>query len=176
MKAVAGIFDLTRPYFGFNSANVFKQVGTVESKGAEFSVSGALTPRLNVVAGGVFLSPRVTASDAAEGDIGSRPVGIPTHLLIMNANWKTPAKGLELDLAISHRGNAAATTDNAVFIPPRARVDVGGHYHFRLANRAATFRLQMVNLFNNAGYGFAGSGIYVANAGRYVQGYLTVDL
>ena len=176
VKAVAGIFDLTRPYFGFNSANVFKQVGTVESKGAEFSLSGSVTPRLNIVAGGVFLSPRVTASDSAEGEIGSKPVGIPTHLLIMNANWKTPAKGLELDLALSHRGSAAATTDNAVFIPPRARVDIGGHYHFKLAKRDATLRLQMVNLFDNAGYGLAGSGIYAANAGRFVQGYLTVDL
>ena len=57
VKAVAGIFDLTRPYFGFNSSNVFKQVGTVESRGAEFSLSGSVTSRLNVVAGGVLLRP-----------------------------------------------------------------------------------------------------------------------
>ena len=69
-KAVAGIFDLTRPYFGFNYANLFTQVGTVESRGAEFSLSGSVTSRLSVVAGGVFLKPRVTASDSAEGDIG----------------------------------------------------------------------------------------------------------
>lgn len=177
VKAVAGIFDLTRPYFGFNSANVFKQVGTVESRGAEFSVSGSVTPKLNVVAGGVFLRPRVTASDSAEGDIGSKPVGLPTHLLSMNANWKTSfAKGLELDLAVVHRGEAPATTDNAVFLPPRARVDLGSHYHFKVGKRDATLRLQLVNLFDNAGYGLAGSGVYVSNAGRFVQGYLTVDL
>lgn len=177
LKAVAGVFDLTRPYFGFNSANVYKQVGTVESRGAEFSLSGNLTPRLNVVAGGVLLRPRVTASDSAERNIGSKPVGIPTHLLIMNANWKTPlAKGVELDLGFTHRGKAAATTNNAVFLPARARVDLGGHYHFKLAKRDATLRVQMVNVFNNAGYGLAGSGVYTSNAGRYVQGYLTVDL
>lgn len=176
VKAVAGIFDLTRPYFGFNSANLFTQIGTVESRGAEFSLSGSLTSRLSVVAGGVFLKPRVTASNSAEGDIGSKPVGIPAHLLIMNANWKTPAKGLELDLGLQHRGSAAATTNNAVFIPARARVDVGGHYRFKLADKSATFRLQMVNLFNNAGYGLAGSGVYVLSTGRFVQGYLTVDL
>ena len=177
VKAVAGLFDLTRPYFGFNSANVFKQVGTVESRGAEFSVSGSVTPRLNIVGGGVLLRPRVTAGDAADGDIGSKPVGIPTHLLIMNANWKTPiAKGLELDLGLVHRGSVPATTNNAVFLPPRARVDIGTHYHFKLARKDATLRVQMVNLFNNAGYGLAGSGIYTSNPGRYVQGYLTVDL
>jgi hypothetical protein len=62
-----------------------------------------------------------------------------------------------------------------VSIPPKARVDLGGHYRFRLAKRSATFRLQLVNLFNNAGYGLAGSGIYTSNMSRNVQGYMTVD-
>jgi iron complex outermembrane receptor protein len=176
LKAVVGVFDLTRPYFGFDAANVFKQVGTVESRGAEFSVSGSVTPRLDLVAGGVFLKPRVTATDAADSSIGSKPVGIASHLLIANLNWRTPiANGLELDLALSHRGRTPATTDNQVFIPARARVDLGGHYRFKVAKRSATLRLQLVNLFNNAGYGLAGSGVYTPNPSRYVQGYLTVD-
>jgi iron complex outermembrane receptor protein len=174
IKAVAGVFDLTKPYFGFDSANVYRQVGTVESKGAEFSVSGSITPRLDVVAGGMLLNPKVTASSAM-GNIGSKPVGLPTHLLIANANWKSPLKGLELDLALQHRGRTPATTDNLVFLPPRARLDLGSHYRFRLAGRNATFRLQLVNLLNNEGWGLAGSGVYTGNSGRYVQGYLTVD-
>ncbi len=47
---------------------------------------------------------------------------------------------------------------------------------FNIAKRSATFRLQMVNVFDNPGYGLAGSGIYTSNPGRYVQGYLAVDL
>ena len=176
VKAVAGVFDLTRPYFGFDGANVFRQVGTVESRGAEFSLSGSVTPRLDVVAGGMFLDPRVTASQVV-GNIGSKPVGLPTHLLIANANWKTPfAKGLEFDMALVHRGRTPATTDNLVFLPERARVDLGTHYRFKLANRSATLRLQVVNLFDNAGWGLAGSGVYTSNPARYVQGYLTVDI
>ena len=174
IKAAAGVFDLTKPYFGFDSANVYRQVGTVESKGAEFSISGSVTPRLDVVAGGMLLNPKVTASSAM-GNIGSKPVGLPTHLLIANANWKSPLEGLELDVALQHRGRTPATTDNLVFLPPRARVDLGSHYRFRLARRSATFRLQLVNLFNNEGWGLAGSGVYTGNSGRYVQGYLTVD-
>jgi iron complex outermembrane receptor protein len=123
----------------------------------------------------MLLKPRVTAADTAVGNIGSRPVGLPTHLLIANANWKTPAKGLELDLALVHRGRSPATTDNQVFIPERARVDIGGHYRFKIARRSSTFRLQLVNLFDNSGYGLAGSGVYTSNPHRYVQGYLTVD-
>jgi len=174
VKAVVGVFDLSRPYFGFDFANVYKQVGTVKSRGAEFSLSGSVTSKLDIVAGGMFLRPRVTA-DAAIGNIGSKPVGLPTHLLIANANWKTPAKGLELDLAISHRGRTPATTDNLVFVPPRARIDIGSHYRFKIASRSATFRVQVVNLFKNAGWGIVGSGVYTANPGRYAQAYLTVD-
>jgi len=176
LKAVVGVFDLSRPYFGFDSANVYKQIGQVRSRGAEFSVSGSVTPRLDIVAGGMLLKPRVTADASATGKIGSRPVGLPTHLLILNANWKSPISAkLELDLGLVHRGPTPATTDNTVFIPAKARVDLGGHYRFRLAKRSATFRLQLVNLFNNAGYGLAGSGIYTSNMSRNVQGYLTVD-
>jgi iron complex outermembrane receptor protein len=174
VRAVVGLFDLSRPYFGFDGANVYRQVGTVRSRGAEFSLSGSVTPKLGVVAGGMFLKPKVTAN-AAVGNIGSKPTGLPTHLLIGNANWKTPAKGLELDVAVLHRGRSAATTDNAVFIPPRARLDLGGHYHFKLDRRDATFRLQVVNVFDNVGWGLAGSGIYTSNPGRFAQGYLTVD-
>jgi len=175
VKAVVGVFDLSRPYFSFDSANVYKQVGTVRSRGAEFSVSGSVTPRLDVVAGGMFLKPRVTAA-AAMGDVGSRPVNLPTHLLILNANWKTPfARGLELDLGVSQRGRAPATTDNLVFVPARARVDLGTHYRFKIDRRSATFRVQAVNIFNNTGWGIAGPGVYTTNAGRFVQAYLTVD-
>ena len=175
LKAVAGVFDLSRPYFSFDSANVYKQVGTVRSRGAEFSVSGSVTPKLDIVAGGMFLDPKVTA-DAAANNIGSKPVGLPTHLLILNANWKTPAQGLELDMAVTHRGRTPSTTDNLVSVPARARFDVGGHYRFKIARRNATFRLQLVNLFDNRGWGIAGSGVYSSNPGRYVQGYLTIDL
>jgi iron complex outermembrane recepter protein len=175
VKAVVGVFDLSRPYFSFDPSNVYKQVGTVRSRGAEFSVSGAATPKLDIVAGGMILKPKVTASDAADDSIGPKPVGLPTHLLIANANWKTPLQGLELDMAVSHRGRTPATTNNLVFIPARARVDLGTHYRFKIAKRSATLRLQLVNLFDNAGYGLAGSGVYTTNAGRFLQGYLTVD-
>jgi len=176
VKAVAGVFDLTRPYFSFDSANVFRQVGTIRNRGAEFSISGSVTPRLDVVAGGMFLKPRVAADANVSGVIGKKPVGLPAHLLILNANWKTPfMKGLELDAGLSHRGRTPATTDNAVFIPPRARFDIGSHYRFKIADRSATFRLQMVNVFNNITPSTVGSGVYSGTPGRFVQAYLTVD-
>jgi iron complex outermembrane receptor protein len=177
IKAVAGVFDLSRPYFGFDAANVYTHVGSIRSRGAEFSLSGSLTPRVDVAAGGVFLKPKVTRDAAVEAVIGSRPVNLPTHLVSLNVNWRTPfVPGLELDVAAVQRGKAPATTDNLVFMPPRLRVDVGSHYRFKLANRNATLRLQVSNLFDKEGFALAGSGIYSPIAGRYVLGFLTIDV
>jgi iron complex outermembrane recepter protein len=55
-------------------------------------------------------------------------------------------------------------------------VDIGGHYGFKLAQRSATLRLQVVNLFDNPGYAFLGPGVYGQPGGRLFQGYLTVDM
>lgn len=177
LKAVLGVFDLRKPYFDFDAENVFTQVGAISSQGVEFSLSGPITPRLDVVAGGVLLKSRVSADTSANAAIGRDPVGIPTHLLSLNANWRTPfVRGLAIDVALLHFGRTAATTSNAVFLPPRARVDVGSHYQFKLAGRNATFRIQLINLFNNRGLTILGSGVYTLNAGRNVQAYLAVDL
>jgi iron complex outermembrane receptor protein len=175
LKIVGGVFDLTRPYFGFNSENFFGQVGSVESRGAEFSISGKVTPTIDLVAGGVFIDGKVTRDANVQGNVGSKPVGLSPHQLSLNANWKTPLKGLDLDTTLINRASAAATTDNSVFIPAKWRWDVGGHYHFKLARRDATFRLQVFNITGFSGYNVNGSGVYGQNPGRFVQGYLAVD-
>ena len=175
VRAVAGVFDLGRPYFGYDSANFYRQVGTVRSRGAEFSLSGSVTPKLNLVAGAVLIDGKVTRDGAVQGVIGSKPVGLSPHQLSFNANWSTPVKGLELDTTVINRAPAPSTTDNLVHIPAKWRWDFGGHYHFKLAKRDATFRLQLFNITGKTGYGIAGSGVYTQNPGRFVQGYLTVD-
>ena len=132
LRAVAGLFDLSRPYFGFDQANRYVRIGTTRSRGAEFSLSGSLTDQLTLVAGGVVLSPRVAADPAASGAIGRRPVGIPGHIFSIDANWDAASlvRGLSFDAALSHRGQTPATTDNVVTLPPRAQLDLGTRYRF----------------------------------------------
>ena len=176
VRAVVGVFDLERPYFGFDSENVFRQVGSTRSRGVEFSVSGRVTPRLNVVAGGVILRPRVTRSADAVGDIGSRPFGLPTHIVSLNANWTTPfVKGLQLDMSMSHRGRQPATTDNRVFLPSRFNANVGARYGFKLGAQDASLRAQVGNLFDNNAPSLAGPGVYGPRGSRQFNTALTVD-
>ena len=177
LRLVAGIFDLTRPYFGLNQANNYLQVGTTRSRGAELSFSGNLTPRLSILAGGVFLDARVTAAATASGRIGPRPIGIPGHILNVSADWRTPfLPGLELDLTVYQRGTVPNTTDNAAIIPRWTKLDVGARYHFRLAKKPTTFRLQLTNALEATGLVSQGPGIYGFDPGRLLTGTLAVAL
>ena len=178
LKAVAGVFDLSRPYFGFDQGNRYVQIGTTRSRGAEFSLSGNLTDRLAVVAGGVLLSPRVEADPSASGEIGARPVGIPSHIFSVDANWDAAllVPGLSFDAALSHRGRTPATTDNAVELPARAQLDLGTRYRFTVGKTRATARFQLANVFNARGFSVGGPGAYFPIGARSASAYVTFDL
>src|SRR3546814_12698640 len=75
--------SLRRPYFGYDAAGRYARIGTTRNQGIEMSVSGALTKRLNMVAGGVFLKPRVIEDATAAAAIGKRPVGLPDHFITL---------------------------------------------------------------------------------------------
>ncbi len=177
IRAVLGVFDLRRPYFSYDSANRYTRIGSTQSRGLEFSVSGKLTPRLDMVAGGVIWRARVERDAATVGVIGPRPVGLPDHLVNLNLNWRAPLlDGLSFDTTLVHRGATPATTDNLVSLPPKARVDLGGRYRFKLSGHSATLRLQASNLFDNRELNIAGPGIYAGSSGRFLTGYLAVDI
>jgi iron complex outermembrane receptor protein len=176
MTLIAGVFDLQKPTFGFDTSNVFHQVGTIQSRGAEVSLSGSLTRTLDIVAGGVFLKPRVTRDPDATGNVGKRPPGLPSHLLNLNLNWKSPWKGLSFDAAGLMRARVPSTTDNEVYIPPRNILSLGGRYRFKIAHSNATLRIQTFNIFNDRSVGYGGPGIYTGVPSRYVNGYLAIDL
>ena len=177
LRAVAGLFDLSQPYFGFDQASRYVRIGTTRSRGAEFSLSGGLTDRLTLVAGGVVLSPRVAADPAASGAIGRRPVGIPGHIFSIDANWDAASlvRGLSFDAALSHRGQTPATTDNAVTLPPRAQLDLGTRYRFTVGKTRATARFQVANVFDQRGFVVGGPGAYFPIGARSASAYLTVD-
>ncbi|MBS0481329.1 MAG: TonB-dependent receptor [Proteobacteria bacterium] len=177
VKLIAGVFQLTKPYFGFDTAQTFRQVGQIRNRGIEFSLSGALTPRLDLVAGGVVLDARVEQGGQTSAAIGRRPVGVANHLINLNLNWRTPwLKGLALDASVTERGKMASTTDNAWSIVARQIVNLGARYSFRLSGKDVTARIQVYNLLDQYGLVSSGPGLYRTNQPRSVNGYLAIDL
>lgn len=176
LRLVAGVFDVRKPYFNLDEANLFTLLGDVKHQGIEVSLAGPLTPRLDIVAGGVLLRARVTGEGVALGRVGPRPLGQPARNLQLNLDWRPPLlDGLSLDLGVTHLSNRAATRDNRVALPARTLVDIGARYRFDLAGNPASLRLRIANLFDVYGFDLRGSGAYDLIPGRVLNSSLAVD-
>lgn len=176
LNLVTGLFDLNKPYYNLDQNDRFTLLGDIQNRGLEVSFSGALTSNLNVVAGAVLLDPEVTGEGVSLGRIGSKPVGLSTRTIILNADWKMNfLKGLSFDLAASYAGEIISTRDNLVAIPSRTLIDLGGRYRFQIASRDATLRFRVTNVTDEEGFVLQGAGSYDAIAGRVGSVYLAVD-
>ena len=176
IRLVAGVFDISKPYFNVDANNRFDVLGDVSNRGVEASVAGALTHTLSIVTGGVWLWPKVTAPLARPGTIGARPVNAIGQRLEFSADWQPPfAPGVSFDTRIAWRSSETATVSNRVAVPARTTVDLGGRYRFRMAGNNALLRVQVTNLFDTQGYEVRGAGAYGPVPGRLAQAYLTMD-
>jgi iron complex outermembrane receptor protein len=176
IKLVAGVFDVSKPYFNLGADGRFDALGRVVNRGIESSLVGPVTRHLSVVAGAVLLWPQVTGEAVERGLVGPRPVGALSQRLEFSADWRPPlAPGLSLDVVASHRSPEITTVNNRVSLPRRTFVDAGARYAFKFGKTSAVARVQIGNLFNVLGPGPRGAGAYGQVEGRVAQGYLTVD-
>ena len=176
---VTGLFDIHKPYFNLNAANLYTQLGEIQNKGLEISLSGGVLPNLDIVAGAVFAEPSVTGEAVRLGDVGHRPVGIPSVQSELNANWRPPGTAnLSFDLTADYQTRMASTLDDMVSIPDRAIVGADMRYGFKLADRSASFRLWVENILDRRYWDLYDAGAYNIywNSGRRVDIRLIVDI
>lgn len=176
ISVVAGVFDVRKPYFAADEANVFRELGDVRHRGVELSAAGPLAKGLTVVAGAVLMQPRVTGDAVALGRVGRRPLGQPSQLLTLATQYALPGvEGVQLTLNVTHRGTRAADTRNLVTLPARAIIDAGVRWRLDLGDNPALLRVQLQNLTNAYDLALVGSGSYQVNAPRQLTMFLTVD-
>ncbi|WP_284734521.1 TonB-dependent siderophore receptor [Sphingosinicella terrae] len=176
LRLVAGLFDVRKPYFSTDEANVYTILGEVRHRGAELSLSGSLTDDLAIVFGAVLMQPRVTGQAVELGRVGRRPLGQAATILRGNADWRLPfLPGVSVDLALSWFGERPASRDNVVTLDPYALIDIGARYRFRLGRSPATLRLQVQNLTNSFAWSVVGSNSYGLMDKRRVSALLSVD-
>jgi iron complex outermembrane receptor protein len=175
-KLVAGIFDVRKPYFSTDEANVFTVLGDVRHRGAELSLSANPADSLSIVAGAVFMQPRVTGEAVELGRVGRKPLGQSSTILRANADYRIPfLPGVSVDLALSWYGERAASRDNLVTLDPYALIDLGARYRFRLGRSPATFRVQMQNVTDTFVWSILGSNTYGLADKRRFSAFLAVD-
>lgn len=177
MTVIAGGFDIEKPYYGLDTANFFRDLGTVKHRGVEFSVNGAVARGLTLVAGGVFLDARVTGDEVQSGAIGRRPVGTPEHVMSGNIDWRPGGSSAwSVDVALQRHGPSFADAVNRVRVQGYDTVDLGMRYRFAIGGKNTVLRLRVTNLFNSYGWDVSGNNAFTYNQSRQFVSRLTTDI
>lgn len=177
MRFVFGAFSLEKPYFQLDQAGAYEPLGSVKSRGVEFSLSGKPYRNVTLVTGGAILRAKVDAPLVSSGRIGSHPVGLPKHIFRLNMDWKPEyAKGaLSFDVGVAHTSSRWANSANSLQIPATTIFDLGGRYLFRKDEHQMVLRLVVTNVLDEYGYSVVASGLYDTIPGRQALLTLTTN-
>lgn len=176
IRLVAGVFDVTKPFYSLDAARVFRQLGDVRHRGAEFSLSGQLAPGLTAIAGTALIDAKLSGDAVGSGLIGRKPLASFGRLSTVVLDYRpTFAPDFSVDLIIESTSDRIASTDGKLVIPARAIASVGGRYRFQLGKEPATLRVQLANIGNKFGWANGSSGIYLYNFPRRLTATLTTD-
>ncbi len=177
LTLLAGVFEVSKPYFDRDPGNLFTDVGDVRHRGVEISLAGQPVSNLTIVAGVMLLQARVSGSTVDRGLIGPIPPGRTPQLVRFNANYAPPSwGGLSLETQIDYKGGSVANRLNTFRLPGTTLIDVGGRYKFKLGDSSASFRLQFQNITNAYGWSVTpSSGSFAYEGPRRFSARLAVD-
>lgn len=153
LTLIGSLFQVSKSAPGFDAGNVYRLIGRLRHQGAELSLVGAVTPRLRIVAGAVYLDAARSGAQVDAGLLSREAVGISRWQAMTGITWSVPGiENLSLD------GQANASSGRRVFsqeslrTPAFATVDIGFRYAFRLGGQDLTLRGRILNLFDYDGW------------------------
>lgn len=175
---IAGGFSITKPYYNLDPVQRYRQLGELNNRGIELSLTGQVVPGLTVVGGTLFLDPRIHGEAVETGLIGPRPVGQLRRRTAFNLDWRLgQGKGpWSFDLGVDSLSARVANAANTLAAPPRESVNLGLRYRFKLAGGNWLARAQVTNLFNDYGWNVSSSGGFTYSNQRTLILQLVADL
>jgi iron complex outermembrane recepter protein len=176
VSAVAGYFDVSKPFFNLDANSRFRELGTIRNKGLEFSLSGQVANGLRIVAGTIYLDQQISGEPVDRGIIGSRPIGSFRLHTIVNANWQLPwHPPLTLTTRIERATSRPADALNSFQIPERTLLSLGARYRTNVGKVPVLVRVTADNITDNFGWAAGGSGFLLTNAPRRYELSLAAD-
>ena len=167
---VAGVFDLSKPYYALDPAKRFTLAGQLRNRGIEASLSGPLAPGLSFVGGFVLLDSRVESPAGT-----SRPIGSVKAIGLASFDYRFSHSPLSVDFSLQGRSSPYPAPGLAQ-MPGRAILNMGARYHFRLAEHPATFRAAVTNVLDAYAYDLGSDVSYAYIDPRRLTLSLTADL
>jgi iron complex outermembrane receptor protein len=176
MRLVAGVFDVSKPYFALDTGRVFRRLGEVRHRGVEISLSGQPLPGLTAILGALVYDGTLSGDERDAGLVGRHPVGWIGRYVNGALDYRVPfVQGLSVDLAYESTGDRTADRLNSFVIPGRYVVSLGARYRFDLDGAPATLRVQTANIMGDYGWNNIGEGFHYNMPRRWSAG-LAVDL
>jgi iron complex outermembrane receptor protein len=182
-KLVLSAFQITKPYFSFDGANEFVEIGKRRHRGIEASLTGHFGERIDLVAGAAMMDPIVTGKAREEGLAGKRPAGAPKLFAQLNANYRTDLLGgLVLTGGLHYTGKRAVTArpiahlgGKQLTLPGAMRVDFGLRKLVRIGKVDASIRTILQNIFNKKDWFVAAPDVIFPEERRKLLIILTAD-
>ena len=176
LTMIAGVFEVKKPFFDRNAANLFTNVGSLSHRGAELSLSGRIAPGLTVVAGAMLLRARVAAQASVASLIGDVPAGRPNRNVRLNLQYGPAAwSGFSIDSQVNQDGPAFANRANTLRLNANTTLDIGARYVFKVFGTSASARARLQNVNGAYGWTVSASGSYTPLAPRRFTVQLVAD-
>lgn len=177
LSLIVGVFDIKKPYFNVDTTQRFRQLGAVRNRGIEISFAGTLAPGVTVVAGSLFLDPKISGPDVTAGRIGERPVGSFRRRTVANFDWRpTGQEAWSFDLAFEAVGAETANIANTFTGTARETIGVGTRYRFKMGDTKLLMRAQVTNILNDYGWKVSSSGGFTFSLPRTFVLSLAADI
>ena len=175
---VAGLFSVQKPYFNLDPDLRYRRLGLVDNRGVEISLAGSIAPGVTLVAGSLFLDPKISGEAVASGLIGARPIGSVKRRSIANLDWRFDGgqSPWSVDIAFESFSGRMGNAANTLVVPPRETLNLGARYRFHVDDHALLLRAQIQNLFNEYGWQVSSSGGFTYANSRAAMVQLVVDL
>jgi iron complex outermembrane receptor protein len=172
-----GVFEIKKPYFDRDPANIFTVVGNLRHRGVEVSLTGRPITGLTVVAGAVYLKAQVSGLPVDTGFIG--PIAPGTNPLTMRVNlqYGPPSwRGFAIEGQAEHESSTWANRLNTFKVGSLTAFSAGARYAFKVGETNANVRLVVQNIANTFRWRVDGnSGRFFESTPRVVQFRLAAD-
>jgi iron complex outermembrane receptor protein len=177
LTAVAGVFEIEKPFFGLDDERFFGEQGMQVNRGVELSLAGPVTDTLQLVVGTVFYDVSLSGEAVDAGSLADSPVGAISRSTTLNLDYRPAwAPGWSFDLGLASRGEQNGDAQGLVTIEPRTLLDLGLRRQFTLAENDVVVRGRLTNVFDEFAWDANTTGDYRYIAPRALTVSLRMDI
>jgi len=183
-QLVVNAFQITKPYFSFDSGGFYRAVGRVRHRGIEASLAGHfIDNRLNILAGAVIMQPRVSGPGVTAGEIGDRAAGVPPVYVRVDASYRTDfLGGVTPTFALIYTSRQAIGSKpqaslggEQLTLPAKALIDLGVRQQFKIGSIPASYRVVVQNVFDTPNWKVVAANTAIMGDRRRVVATIAAD-